>query len=85
VDQVEAAVKADQAAIDNARVQLNYTTITAPIDGRTGIRQVDAGNIIRANDTNALVVLTQLKPISIISHCRNSLWEKSNDIKPRAA
>jgi len=66
VDQVEAAVKADQAAIDNARVQLNYTTITAPIDGRTGIRQVDAGNIIRANDTNALVVLTQLKPISII-------------------
>jgi multidrug efflux system membrane fusion protein len=66
VNQLEAAVKADQAAIDNAQVQLNYTTITAPIDGRTGIRQADAGNIIRANDTNALVVLAQLKPISVI-------------------
>ena len=66
VNQIQAAVKADQAAIDNAKVQLNYTTITAPIDGRTGFRQADAGNIIRANDTNALVVLTQLKPISIV-------------------
>jgi multidrug efflux system membrane fusion protein len=66
VNQVQAAVKADQAAIENARVQLNYATITSPIDGRAGIRQADEGNIIRANDTNALVVLTQLKPISLL-------------------
>ena len=64
--QFEAAVKADQAAIDSARVQLNYTTIAAPIDGRTGIRFVDAGNIVRASDTNGIVVVTQLKPISVI-------------------
>jgi multidrug efflux system membrane fusion protein len=66
VDQFQAGVQADQAAIDNANVQLNYTTITAPIDGRAGIRQADAGNIIRASDTNTLVVLTQLKPISVL-------------------
>lgn len=66
VDQFEAAVKADQAAIDSAKVQLNYTTITSPIDGRTGIRLVDAGNIVHANDANGLVLLTQLRPISVV-------------------
>jgi multidrug efflux system membrane fusion protein len=67
VNQLEAAVKADQAAIESARVQLNYASITAPIDGRTGIRLVDQGNIIRASDSsNAIVVLTQLKPISVV-------------------
>lgn len=66
VNQLDAAVKADQAAIDSARVQLNYTTIAAPIDGRTGIRFVDEGNIIRSADSNGVVVLTQLKPISVI-------------------
>jgi multidrug efflux system membrane fusion protein len=66
VDQFDALVKADQAAIDNAQVQLNYTTITAPISGRTGIRFVDEGNIIHSADSNGIVVLTQLKPISVI-------------------
>jgi multidrug efflux system membrane fusion protein len=66
VDQLEALVKADQAGIDNAAVQLNYTTINAPISGRTGIRFVDEGNIIHAADSNGIVVLTQLKPISVI-------------------
>ncbi len=66
VEQFEAAVKADQAAIDSAQVQLNYTTIAAPIDGRTGIRQVDEGNIIHAGDSNGIVVLAQLRPISVI-------------------
>src|SRR5437899_3109945 len=65
-NQFEAAVKADQAAIDNAKVQLNYTTITAPIEGRTGLRMVDQGNMIRSGDSNGIVVLAQLKPISVI-------------------
>jgi multidrug efflux system membrane fusion protein len=66
VDQLEATVKADQAAIDSATVQLDYTTIVSPIDGRTGIRQVDQGNIVHAADANGLVVITQLRPISLI-------------------
>ncbi len=66
VDQYEATVKADQAAIDNARVQLGYTTITSPLQGRTGIRLVDQGNIVHANDANGLVVIAQLHPISVI-------------------
>lgn len=65
VDQFEATVKADQAAIDSAKVQLNYTKILAPISGRTGLRQVDQGNIVRANDANGLVVIAQLRPISV--------------------
>lgn len=66
VEQFEATVKADQAAIDNARTQLGYATITSPLDGRTGIRLVDQGNIVRANDTDGLVVITQLRPISVV-------------------
>jgi multidrug efflux system membrane fusion protein len=66
VNQLEAAVKADQAAIDNTKVQLAYTTITAPIDGRTGLRTVDVGNIIRSVDSNGIVVLTQLHPIYVV-------------------
>lgn len=65
VDQLDAAVKADQAAVDSTQVQLNYTTITSPIDGRTGIRQVDQGNIVHAGDPNGLVVIAQLRPISV--------------------
>lgn len=64
--QLEAAVKADQAAIDSANVQLNYTRVVSPIDGRTGIRQVDQGNIVHASDQNGLVVITQLHPISVV-------------------
>jgi membrane fusion protein, multidrug efflux system len=66
VDQLVATVNADQAAIESAKVQLAYTTITSPIDGRTGIRQVDQGNIVHANDSNGIVVITQLKPISVV-------------------
>jgi multidrug efflux system membrane fusion protein len=66
VAQLEAQVAQDQAQIDNARAQLSYCTITAPIDGRAGIRQVDAGNLVHASDTTGLVVLTTLKPISVV-------------------
>src|SRR5439155_9419140 len=66
VNQFEAAVKADQAAIDSAKVQLNYSSIIAPIDGRTGIRLVDQGNIVHAAESNGIVVLAQLRPISVV-------------------
>jgi multidrug efflux system membrane fusion protein len=66
VAQLEAQVQADQAAIDNAKAVLGYTKITAPIDGRTGIRLVDEGNIVRASDATGLVVITQVRPISAI-------------------
>jgi len=67
VAQLEATVQGDQAAIENAEVQLGYTTIVSPIAGRTGIRLIDKGNIVRATDTNnALVVITQVQPISVI-------------------
>jgi multidrug efflux system membrane fusion protein len=66
VKQLEAAVRVDQANIDNAKTMLGYCTITSPIDGRTGIRQVDKGNIVHASDANGIVVITQLQPISVI-------------------
>jgi multidrug efflux system membrane fusion protein len=66
VAQNTAIVQADQAAIENAQATLGYTTITAPLDGRTGIRQVDEGNIVRAANALAIVVITQLKPISVM-------------------
>jgi multidrug efflux system membrane fusion protein len=66
VRQLEAAIQGDEAAIDNATVQLGYTTITSPIGGRTGMRLVDKGNIIRTIDPSGLVVITQLQPISVI-------------------
>src|SRR6478752_2626146 len=66
VAQLEALVNQDQAQIDNARTLLGYTTITAPLAGRTGMRQVDAGNIVHASDTTGMVVITQLQPISVV-------------------
>ena len=66
VAQFEALVQQDQAQIDTARTQLSYTTITAPIDGRTGIREVDPGNIVHATDTTGIVVITQLQPIAVL-------------------
>lgn len=67
VAQNTALVQADQAAIDNAQAMLGYTTITAPIDGRTGIRMVDEGNYVRSADANSsIVVITQLQPISVL-------------------
>jgi membrane fusion protein, multidrug efflux system len=66
VAQLEAQVKLDQAAIDNAKAILDYTTITAPLGGRTGIRLVDQGNYVRAADPTGVVVITQLQPISVL-------------------
>lgn len=66
VDQFKGTVAADQAAIDNARTQLDYTQIKSPIDGRIGIRMVDSGNVVHATDTSGLVIITQLKPISVV-------------------
>lgn len=66
VAQLEAQIEGDQGAIDSARTQLDYATITSPITGRTGIRLVDQGNIVHATDTTGLVVVTQLQPISVI-------------------
>jgi multidrug efflux system membrane fusion protein len=66
VDTLAATVNADQAAIESAKVLLAYTTVTSPIDGRTGIRLVDQGNIVHSSDANGLVVITQLKPISVV-------------------
>src|SRR5205823_13782935 len=58
--------KLDQGKVDNAKVQLAYCHICAPITGQVGLRLVDAGNIVRASDTNPLVVITQLEPITVI-------------------
>ncbi len=66
VAQYQAAIAHDQAVIDNARVQLGYTTITSPLAGRTGLRLIDQGNIVHASDSTGLVVVTQLMPIAVI-------------------
>jgi multidrug efflux system membrane fusion protein len=66
VRQYEGAVRADQAQIDTAKLQITYSRITAPISGRVGLRQVDPGNIVRATDQNGLLVITQVKPISVV-------------------
>jgi multidrug efflux system membrane fusion protein len=66
VAQLEAQVKLDAAAVDNAKAILGYTNIVAPIAGRTGIRQVDEGNIVSTSDTTGIVTITQLKPISVL-------------------
>lgn len=65
-DQFEGAVRSDQAAIDNAKLQLVYCHITSPINGRIGLRQVDPGNIVHAADTNPMFVITQLQPIAVL-------------------
>jgi multidrug efflux system membrane fusion protein len=66
IAQLQAAVKADQALIEAANVQLSYTRLTSPIDGVTGIRQIDVGNIISPTNANGVVFVTQLEPISLI-------------------
>jgi multidrug efflux system membrane fusion protein len=66
VAQLAATVQSDLAQIDYARVQLSYTTITSPISGRTGVRLVDAGNLVRAADTTGIVTVTQIEPISAL-------------------
>ena len=66
VDQLVAIIKSDEAIIESARVNLGYTNLTSPIDGVTGIRQIDIGNIIHPTDVNGLVDVTQIEPISLI-------------------
>lgn len=66
VRQYAGAVKVDQGQADNARLQLVYCRITAPIGGRLGLRQLDPGNVIHASDQNGLVVITQLQPITVV-------------------
>jgi multidrug efflux system membrane fusion protein len=66
VGQLEGAVRADQANVDNVKLNLVYARITAPVSGRVGLRQVDIGNMIHATDPNGLVVITQLQPIAVI-------------------
>jgi multidrug efflux system membrane fusion protein len=66
VDQLKASIAADVAAIQSAQTDLDYMTITAPVDGRMGIRQLDAGNVIHASDSTPIAVLATLKPISVL-------------------
>lgn len=66
VQQLRGTLKSDQAQVDNAKLQLSYTRIVAPIAGRVGLRRVDAGNLISANDANGLFTLTQTQPVSVI-------------------
>jgi membrane fusion protein, multidrug efflux system len=66
VAQLQSAIKADEALIEAAKVQLGYTSLTSPIAGVTGVRQIDVGNIIHPTDPNGLVVVTQIEPISVI-------------------
>jgi membrane fusion protein, multidrug efflux system len=66
VQQLDAALHVDQAQIDDARLQLDYCRITAPVDGRVGLRLVDVGNYVRSADQNGLLVITQLEPIAVV-------------------
>ena len=66
VGQLEGAIRADQAQIDNEKLQLVYCRITAPLSGRVGLRLVDQGNMIHATDPNGLVVITQVQPIATL-------------------
>jgi len=66
VDQLAATVALDQASLDNARLNLQFTTVTSPIDGIAGVRQVDLGNLVSPTDANGIVVLTQMDPMAVI-------------------
>jgi membrane fusion protein, multidrug efflux system len=85
IAQLGAQVKADEAAIDNARTQLDYTTIRSPIDGRTGIRLIDPGNIVHGTDTTGMVVVTQLEPIAVIATLPEENFEQLNSALQRGA
>jgi multidrug efflux system membrane fusion protein len=78
VRQLEATIQADDAALSSAATTLSYTIITSLIDGRTGIRQVDVGNVVHASDANGVVVITQLKPISVIFSLPQQTLEEIN-------
>ena len=78
VAQLEAQVQGDQAAIDNAMTMLSYTKITSPISGRTGIRMVDEGNLVQANDTQGFVTITQIQPISVLFNLPQQQFQQVN-------
>src|SRR5215813_9553891 len=78
VDQLDGTVRNDQAQIDAAKLNIVYCHITAPFNGRVGLRQVDPGNIVHASDTNSMLILTQLKPIAVI-------FTLPEDVLPRVA
>jgi len=91
VKQLEATVRADQAAIETARTNLTYTTITSPIKGRTGLRLVDKGNIVHASDSTGVVIVAQLQPISVVFSLPqqdlrniNREWQKTNSLPVQA-
>jgi len=79
VDSLKASIAADEAAVETTRTQLDYTIITAPIDGRAGIRQVDVGNIIHASDSTPLVILTQTQPSAVIFTLPETLLDPLRD------
>jgi multidrug efflux system membrane fusion protein len=84
VAQYTAQIQADQGAIENTQATLSYTTITAPLSGRTGIRMVDEGNIVRASDAlSAIVTITQLKPISVIFNLPQQELDRVNAAFPK--
>lgn len=66
VEQLQGALKSQAAQVEDARLQLSYTRITAPIAGRTGLRNLDVGNLVNANDSNGLVTITQTQPIAVV-------------------
>lgn len=74
VAQLKASVQADEAAAEQQVVQLEYTRIVSPLDGRIGVRLVDQGNVVRTTDTNGLAVITQLKPISVMFTLPQQVW-----------
>jgi len=78
VDQLDGTVRNDQAQIDAAKLNMIYCHITAPFNGRVGLRQVDSGNIVHASDTNPMLILTQLQPIAVI-------FTLPEDVLPRVA
>jgi membrane fusion protein, multidrug efflux system len=85
VAQLEAQVTLDQGAIDNAKTYLDYCTIASPINGRTGLRLVDQGNIVHAADTTGIVVVTQIQPIAVIFTLPQQLLPRINKAFGRAA
>ena len=81
VAQFEAQVKSDQASIDNAKAILAYTRITSPIDGKTGIRTVDEGNLVRASDAAGIVTITQVQPIAVLFNVPQQQLARINSAK----
>ena len=85
VNQMTAQIAADQAAIDSAKTQLGYTTITAPISGRTGLRFVDQGNIVHAADQNGIISIQQIQPISVVFTAPEDQVARINKAQAQAA